>query len=38
MYQSTQTKLTTLMQLYGNQPNSTKATKKYSLNFDQGKP
>jgi hypothetical protein len=38
MYQSTQTKLTTLMQLYGNQPNSTKANKKYSLNFEQGKP
>jgi hypothetical protein len=37
MYQSTQTKLTTLMQLYGNQPGSTKATKKYSLNFEQGK-
>jgi hypothetical protein len=25
------------MQLYGNQPGSTKATKKYSLNFEQGK-
>jgi len=26
------------MQLYGQQPNSTKANKKYSLNFDQAKP